>query len=141
MEVWQLWGVLGIILVILEMFTPALFFLNLALAAILVGAVTYFYPVLFVTQCVAFVVASALLVLFLRPILLRVKDEPEKTGVKAIYYGQSAKVTEKITANSGRISIFGEAWEARTKSGAEVDVDKNVKILYCEKLTMIVEEI
>lgn len=141
MEVWQIWGLAGVALVILEMFTPAMFFLNLAIAAIITGVSVYYTGISTMWQVVVFAASSVILLAFLRPLLLKAKDEPEKTGVKAAYYGQSAKVTEKITKDSGRISIFGEAWDARTQSGAEVEVGEFVKILYCKNLTMIVEKI
>ena len=41
MEMWQMWAVAGAVLVILEMFTPAMFFLNLALACFGVAAAAF----------------------------------------------------------------------------------------------------
>ena len=141
MEIWQLWGITGVILFILEMFTPALFFLNLALAALVTAVAVYFVPLTGTVQITIFVVLSALMIAFLRPLLLKVKNEPEQSGVKASYYGKEAKVTQKITANGGRITIFGEAWDARSVDGSEIYTDSTVRIVRCENLTMYVEKI
>ena len=141
MEIWQLWGIAGVVLFILEMFTPALFFLNLALAALVTSATVYFVPLTGTMQILLFVFMTALMLGFLRPFLLKVKKEPEKSGVQASYYGKEAKVTQKITKDSGRIAIFGEAWDARSVDGTEIYTDSTVRIVRCENLTMYVEKI
>ncbi len=140
MEVWQIWGVVGLLLIIVEMFTPVLFFLNLALAAILTGAATLYLPLSPALQVVLFAVSATLLVCFFRPILLKFVDAPDKTGMNT-YLGQEAKVTQKITAESGRIAIFGEAWDARSANGDEINENETVKIISRDGLTMFVEKI
>ena len=94
MEVWQLWGVIGILLIIVEMFTPVLFFLNLAIATIVTGTVSYYISLSGTEQVLIFAAASVILLAFLRPMLLKIKDAPEKTGMDT-YLGQKAKVTQK----------------------------------------------
>ena len=141
MEIWQLWGILGIIFIIIEMATPALFFLNLAFAAVIVGVVAYYVSLSLTLQITIFAVMSVLFLVFLRPFLMKVKSEPEKTGVKAAYYGQQATVTEKITGSAGRIAIFGEAWDARSEDGQEIEANSIVQIVCNEGLTMIVRKI
>lgn len=81
MEVWQVWGVIGILLIIVEMFTPVLFFLNLAIAAIITGVVSYYTALNGTWQVLVFAGASIVLLAFLRPILLKIKDTPDKTGM------------------------------------------------------------
>lgn len=141
MEVWQIWGIAGIILIIVEMFTPALFFLNLALAAIITGIAAFYHEFSVTGQVIIFAVASILLLAFLRPLLLKSTEERGQTGVEAIYYGQIAKVTKSITKEGGRIAIFGEAWDAKSANGEEIKEDESVKIISCKGLTMIVEKV
>lgn len=140
MEVWQVWGVIGILLIIVEMFTPVLFFLNLAIAAIVTGAVSYYMPLSGTVQVLIFAAASVVLLAFLRPMLLKIKNSPEKTGMDT-YLGQSAKVTQKITSDSGRITLFGEAWDARSANNEEINENETVKIVSRDGLTMFVEKI
>lgn len=140
MEVWQIWGVVGLLLIIVEMFTPVLFFLNLALAAIITGSVTFYLPLSPALQVVIFAVSSTILVSFLRPMLVKIRETPDKTGMNT-YLGQEAKVTQKVTAESGRIAIFGEAWDARSANGEEFNENETVKIISRDGLTMYVEKI
>ncbi len=140
MEVWQVWGVIGILLIIVEMFTPVLFFLNLAIAAIITGVVSYYTPLNGTWQVLVFAAASIVLLAFLRPILLKIKDTPDKTGMDT-YIGQEAKVTQKITKDSGRIALFGEAWDARSLNDNAIDENEAVRIVSRDGLTMYVEKI
>jgi len=140
MEVWQLWGVFAVILFVIEMFTPALFFLNLALAAVAMAIIAYFVQLSGAWQVTLFAVLSVPLLVFLRPFLLNLRDSKDTTGLEATYYGKEAKVTEKITDNSGRITIFGEAWDARTNDGIEIEAGETVVIKNRKDLTMIVSK-
>lgn len=140
MEVWQLWGVIGILLIIVEMFTPVLFFLNLAIAAIVTGTVSYYISLSGTEQVLIFAAASVILLAFLRPMLLKIKDAPEKTGMDT-YLGQKAKVTQKITSDSGRIALFGEVWDARSACENEINEGETVKIVSRDGLTMFVEKV
>jgi len=140
MEVWQVWGIIGILLILLEMFTPVLFFLNLAIAAIITGVVSFYVPLTRTGQVITFAAASIVLLAFLRPMLMKIKESPEETGMET-YINQSAKVTQKITKNSGRIALFGEAWDARSADGLDIDENETVKVVSRDGLTLIVEKI
>ena len=140
MVLWQIWGIAGIILLITEIFTPALFFLNLAFAAILVSVATYFgLPAIW--QIPAFAVLSVVLLVFLRPLLLKIKKTEDNTTVQATYVGKAATVVEKITGNSGRITIYGEQWNAISEDGSEIEEGKLVVIVAQSDLTMTVKTI
>lgn len=140
MEIWQIWCVFGLLLLILEMFTPALFFLNLAFAAFFTAIFAH-SGVTFISQTIVFSITSVLLIIFLRPfILLKIKTNNAQTGVEAKYIGHEAKVINEITKTSGRISIYGEDWNARTLNGENIPVDSVVKIVKNESLIMYVEK-
>ena len=65
MEAWPVWGVIGIILIAIEMFTPTLFFLNLAFAAILTGVISFYTNIFVWQELVIFILLSFVMVLFL----------------------------------------------------------------------------
>ena len=70
-EYWH-WWVLGVVLVILEVFSPGVFFLWLGIAAGLVGLVMYAYPELPVAgQLLAFALFSVVSILLWRAYLKR----------------------------------------------------------------------
>lgn len=140
MDYWQLLLIAGILFLIIEMFTPVLFFLNLALAcfitailAIFIIDLNYLVPI--------FVVFSAAFLIFLRPLLIKKRGEDKKTGVEEKYIGKIAKATENITSNSGVLTIYNERWEARSNLGEEIPAGSDVKIIRNESLVLFVEKV
>lgn len=140
MSYWQFFVVIGVIFVIIEMFTPIMFFLNLALACFVTALFSVFIADWNVLIPV-FAVCSAIFLLFLRPLLVKVKANGQKTGVEEKYIGKMAKVTETITANSGVVSIYNERWEARSQTGEEIPEGSEVKIVRNESLILYVERL
>lgn len=139
MQFWQLLVIMGVIFIIIEMFTPVMFFLNLALACFVTAIVAFFVADWNVLIPV-FVIFSALFLLFLRPFLVKTKANGQKTGVEEKYIGRIAKVTDTVTSNSGVITIYNERWEARTDDGDEIPVGSDVKIIRNESLILYVEK-
>lgn len=141
MDYWQLLVIAGVVFIIIEMFTPVMFFLNLALACFTTAAVAYYVSDWNILVPI-FVVSSAIFLLFLRPILIRTKQNGNlKTGVEGKYIGKIAKVTEAVTTASGVVSIYNERWEARSNSGEDIPVGSEVKIVRNESLVLYVEKI
>lgn len=140
MEYWQLLVIAGIIFIIVEMFTPVMFFLNLAMACF-VTALIAFFIVDWNVLIPIFVMFSAMFLLFLRPILVRTRNGGQKTGVEEKYIGKIAKVVEIVNATNGVISIYDERWNARSESGEEIPIGAEVKIIRNESLTLFVEKL
>ena len=138
---WQTMLIVGLLFFILEIFTPAMFFLNLAFAAFLTAGVAVFitnFNVIIVT----FVGFSAIMLLVLRPILMNLKtDKSQKTGMEGKYIGQTVKVISPITKTSGAITIYGERWDARCDDDCEIPEGTSVRIVRNESLIMYVEKI
>lgn len=139
MVIWQLLVIIGLAFLVLEMFTPVMFFLNFAIAAFITAIASIFilninFLMLF------FVILSLVLLLFLRPMLMNRKTSKEQTtGIENKYIGKTAKVIETITQTSGAISIYDERWEARILDNNEIPVGENVKIVKYDSLIMFVE--
>ena len=116
MHLWELLGVVGIAFLILEMFTPSMFFLNFSVAAFICAVVSVFIknPTILV---LTFFVLSFVSFIFLRPILVKKFCRGKETGVQSKYIGKVAKAEEDVTEFSGVISIYGERWEARSEDG------------------------
>ena len=141
MDIWQIWGIVSIIFIVIEILTPVLFFLNLALAAILTGGIVYFWHIKFTEQLILFSILAFIFMLFLRPLLLKTKKSPAQSGLEAKYIGQTAKVVQKITKDGGRIAIYGEEWNAKTNTEEEIYENETVKIISNDGLIMIVKKI
>ena len=140
MEYWQILIIMGIIFIIIEIFTPVMFFLNFALACFLTAVVALFISDWNILIPV-FVVFSAVFLMFLRPLLIKSRNSNQKTGVEEKYIGKIAKVTNTITSTSGVISIYNERWEARSNTGEEIPADSEVKIVRNESLVLYVEKV
>ena len=137
---WQFLCVIGIAFVILEIFTPSMFFLNFAMAAFITAGISLITLNKF-ALVLAFFLLSFLSFAFLRPILLRRNSKDTETGMEGKYIGKTAKVTEEVTAERGVITIYGERWEARCENGEIIPAGKEVKILRNDSLIMYVTKI
>ena len=140
MQYWQILIIAGVIFLLIEIFAPMVFFLNFAIAcfitaiiAIFIVDLNYLVP--------AFLILSALFLIFLRPLLIKKGNGTKKTGVEEKYIGKIAKVTDTITSNSGVISIYNERWEARSENDEEIPVGVEVKIIRNESLLLYVEQL
>lgn len=141
MILWELYAVIGLICLILEMVLPAMFFLNLAFAGF-TTAVIALYITDWIALTVIFVVLSLIFIGLLRPMFLKNRENKLKeTGMEGKYIGKIVKVIEPITKYSGAITIYDERWNARTNSDEEIPVDSEVKIVSYDGLILNVEKI
>lgn len=141
MVYWQILAIIGISFLIIEIFTPMMFFLNFSLACFCTAILSLYTKNLNIL-IPFFVVLSILFVSFLRPILMKkLKNKNYSTGVEEKYIGKTAKVIEDISKNSGAISIYDERWNARTLTDETFKVGEEVKIIKNESLIFYVEKI
>ena len=140
MLIWQLLCVVGIIFIILEIFTPSMFFLNFALASFITAIASLFIDkIIFLT--LIFFILSFLSFAFLRPIILKRSRKETETGVNDKYIGKVAKVIEEISESKGVIAIYGERWEARSSDKTIIPTGEEVKIIKNESIVMYVEKL
>jgi membrane protein implicated in regulation of membrane protease activity len=118
-----LWIVLGVVLVVAEIFTTTLFLVMFGVGAFAAaGAAALGAPV--AAQALIFAVVSALTVVAVRPTIRRHQlsasesgDQP--FGVEAIE-GAVAVVLEQVDEGAGMVKIDGELWTARAYDGTQV---------------------
>ena len=137
MALWHFWAGAGLIFLILEMTVPTMFFLNFSVGAF-VAAICSFYLTSWTGLILIFAAVSLLSLLVLRPMLVKKTEKSQETGISAKYIGKTAKVIEKITPDSGVISLYDERWQARCDheipEGTQVIIERN------ESLIMYVKE-
>ncbi|MFY1671941.1 NfeD family protein [Plantactinospora sp. WMMB334] len=118
-----LWIVLGVVLVIAEIFTTTLFLVMFGVGAFAAaGAAALGAP--FAVQAIVFAAVSALTVAFARPTIQRhraaeLTGDEQPFGVHAIT-GSSALVLEQVDADRGVVKIDGEIWTARSYDATQV---------------------
>ncbi|MDG4831822.1 NfeD family protein [Solwaraspora sp. WMMD1047] len=118
-----LWIVLGVVLVIAEIFTTTLFLIMFGAGAFAAaGAAALGAPI--GIQVLVFAAVSALTLVAVRPTIQRHRlsaaqsgDQP--FGVEAIE-GSTALVLEQVDSDAGMVKIDGELWSARAYDGTQV---------------------
>jgi len=141
MEMWQLLVIIGLFFLVLEMFTPVLFFLNFALAAFLTSIISLrIHNVSYLM--LIFVVLSLAFIWFLRPLFVKKNlNKNLSTGMEGKYIDKIATVLEPITQFNGAISIYDERWDARTFDEETIQKGEKVRIIQYDSLIMFVERI
>lgn len=138
---WQIVLGIGIIFLLMEMFFPAMFFLNFAFAAFVCALISYFYQNI-VVLIVLFCLISFISIFAIRPLFFKNKTKKEeKTGMEEKYVGQIAKVVEPIDKTKGVISIYDERWQARNIDDFTIEVGENIKIMGYDSLIMKVKKL
>lgn len=114
-EPWHVWMVLGIVLLIGEMFTPGFFLACLAAGAFAVAFVS-FLGAGTIFQIFFFSITALACLFTIRPFFLRYTSEKTKdlrTGAQALV-GRKAVVVEAFGGpeSHGKVKVGGEIWRA-----------------------------
>lgn len=144
MEVYQIWLVVAIVLVIIEICTAGFgsicFAIGAAFSALAAGLganVTW--------QIIIFAVISLLTFVFLRPVVIRFlekKSKEVKTNAEAII-GRNGIVSERIDSaqHTGRVAIDGDDWKAVSEDGSVIEKGVEVKIVKLESIILTVKQL
>ena len=142
---WWLWVLLGVLALVGESFSMALFLLNVAIAAFAIAVLALFSTSI-VAQFGAFIVAAVLLIGLIRPRMLHALNGPVPRR-RLTHLGQLmdrvAVVTQTVTTSGGMIRIGnGEFWTARTNGPLPpIEVGTTVRIAYVDGLTAYVDPV
>lgn len=117
---WQVWMILGIIFIIIEIFDPSFFFISLGIGAIVTGLISLL-PIHYVAQILIFAVLSFISFLLTRKLGKKVlSTSGPETNVYGLI-GQHAVVTKEIPAEGrGYAKVGGEEWTAVAEDENEV---------------------
>jgi membrane protein implicated in regulation of membrane protease activity len=127
---WQLLTLIGIILIILEVFVPGFILLPIGVAFVVTAVFSYFIDSLSITLAIL-AVNCGLIFVILRKYFRRTKSPDFTSGVDSLI-GQKAKVTETINndENSGYVKVYSDNWRALSaddsiiEAGTEVTIEK-----------------
>ena len=136
------WVAILAVLIIVEICTLALttiWFAGGAFAALIASLITDNLAL----ECGLFVAVSAVLLLILRPsVVRRFNRRRAKTNVEAVA-GKVVRVIEPVDniANRGRVAVDGMEWTARSsEDGTTFDVGENAVVVRVEGVKMIIEK-
>jgi len=140
MVAWQIWMIIGIICIIIEIFDPAFFFFSLGSAAIITGLLSFVVrstPL----QIIIFVVLSFLAFLSMRKLGKKILSVTDKdTNVYALK-GKIGNVTKAIPEHGrGYVKVGGEEWSAVEKSDKAIEANVKVTVIDIDGNKLVVEE-
>lgn len=142
MQYYQIWLIVAIILVIIEICTAAFgsicFAIGAAFSALAAGlglGVTW--------QIIIFAAVSLLTFIFLRPIAMRFLDRKTKdvkTNADALV-GRKGIVSERIdsTQHTGRVAIDGDDWKAVSANGSVIEKGVEVEVVKRDSIILTVK--
>ncbi len=141
---WENWIYVGLILLILEIFTPGFVVACIGIGAILASIFAYFDLPISI-QLLVFSAGTLLSFLGIRPYVLKhIYNSKENTITNAdTLIGKVTKVKETINnnQNQGRISIYGDNWRARSENGSEIEKGETVEVVKIDSTVLIVKQI
>ena len=140
LEFWH-WLTFAVVLIILEMFSPGVFFLWLGIAAGCVGIVLYLRPeltwqfqlILFAVLSVASIVSWRLTRAFFPP------EEPEVANLNQRanqYIGRTFTLIEPIVNGVGKIKVDDSTWRVR---GDDMPLNSQVRVTGVDGVVFEVE--
>ncbi|MBM4398857.1 MAG: NfeD family protein [Candidatus Cloacimonetes bacterium] len=141
MDAWQIWMIIGILCIVIEIFDPAFFFLSLGAAAIITGLLSLVIPST-PLQILVFAVLSFLAFLSMRKMGKKLLSTAKSdTNVFALK-GKKGMVTKEISEqNKGYVKIGGEEWPALEKNNKSVPVNAKIVVVDIEGNKLIVESV
>lgn len=142
-NLWQLWALVVIICLILEITSGDFFILCFSIGA-LFSAVVAALGSGFTVQLEIFAVVSVLSLFFVRPRLVKRLhgNRKERVSNADAIIGRVGKVSEAIESGGyGRVAIDGDDWKAVSADGSYVPLGQNVRIIGRESVIITVEKV
>ena len=144
MDTWYYWLAFGIILIIIEIFTPGFVLASFGIGC-LFAAFGAFLGFNIYLQILLFCLGTLIVFFAIRPLykkhILPEKDR-EPTNVDALK-GKQARVIEKIdhSQDSGRVKIGGEDWRAVTEDNSVIEVGEHVEVMRIDGVKAVVRKV
>lgn len=136
------WLILGVLLIILEVFAPGAFFLWLGVSASVVGVILWVFPEMsWESQLLVFSIISVVSIALWRVRLRKHPTESEDDALNSRtqhYVGRVFTLVEPITDGYGKIHVDDSYWQV---SGEDREKGKKVKVTGTDGMTLQVEPV
>lgn len=142
-HLWQLWALVSIACLILELSNGDFFIMCFAIGAA-VSAVISAVGLGFYGQLLVFAVCSVLCIFFVRPFALRYihANRHERLSNADALIGQTGRVSQTIEKDGfGRVAIDGDDWKAQSAGGQAIAQGAKVKVVGRESIIITVEKV
>jgi len=140
-EFWHWWA-FGALLLIVELLAPGMFFLWMAEAAAITGALLWLFPGLeFAYQVMAFSLIALVSIVVFRKFLKHhpiVSDQPLLNQRTAQYIGRSFTLEQPIVNGQGKIRIDDGSWKIQ---GEDSPSGTRVRVIAADGVVLKVEKL
>ncbi|MBR5727428.1 MAG: NfeD family protein [Muribaculaceae bacterium] len=142
-NLWQVWAIIAVVCLILELFSGDFFILCFSIGAA-VSLLSALCGASLTAQIILFAVASVLSVLFVRPVALKYfhRNDPERASNADALMGREGRVSQTIVAGGhGRVAIDGDDWKAVSVDGSAIAKDTPVRVVNRDSIILTVEPV
>ncbi len=130
MSMWQIWLIISGLFFIGEIITVGFLVFWLSIGSLIAMVISIFAPDAIVLQTAIFVISSALLILFTKPLVNKYINKKTVPTNSYSLIGKKAIVLTDINSleATGQVKVNGEVWSAKTdneeiiKNGTEVEI-------------------
>lgn len=140
-ELWHIWVIAGVLLLVLEIFTPSFVAGSFGIGAIITALVAALTDNINY-QFVSFAVFTVLSFVLIRPFLKKIEKKDTPTNMDSLI-GQALFVAEEIgpDVKTGYVKADGDMWRAISVSGEVIKPGEKAKVVRIESNTLYVEKI
>ena len=138
MEPWLIWVAIGIICIIIEIFTPGFLFMSFGIGAIITGMVSIVLKNV-PLQILVFAIITFLVFISSRKLSKKlISKSSEETNIYALKGKKGIVVKEIPEDGRGYVKVGGEEWSAVSENGEKIEKDEKVIIIKVEGNKLIV---
>ena len=143
LHLWQMWAVVAVICLILELTAGDFFIICFSVGAVFAALMAAFGGGIYL-QLLAFAVFTLICLFWVRPFAQRYlhKGEDNRVSNADALLGRQGRVVETVKADGyGRVQIDGDIWKAVTSEGADIPEGASVRVIGRESTIITVETI
>ena len=143
MHLWQLWAIVAVVCLILELTAGDFFIICFSIGAVF-ACLTDVLGGGIILQLIVFAIFTLASLFFVRPFAVRFlhKNEPNRVSNADALLGRKGRVVETVKADSfGRVQIDGDVWKAVTNEAQDIPEGSNVRVISRESTIITVETI
>ena len=143
LHLWQMWAILAVLCLILELTAGDFFIICFSIGAVF-ACITDALGGGIILQLVVFTVFTLASLFFVRPFAVRFlhKGESNRVSNADALLGRKGRVVETIKADSfGRVQIDGDVWKAVTNEPQDIPEGTNVRVVSRESTIITVESL
>ena len=140
-HLWQVWAVVAVICLILEMTAGDFFIICFSIGAVF-AAITALVGGNIYWQLLLFAIFTLISLFWVRPFAQRYlhKGEDNRVSNADALMGRQGRVVESVKADGfGRVQIDGDIWKAVTNEPQDIVAGKNVRVVGRESTIITVE--